>query len=416
MIRREKIAPSAAVLVESMRDIGYSLQTAVADIIDNSITSGARRIELLTDTHSDNPSIGILDDGIGMSETELLEAMRPGSKSPLDSRPQHDLGRFGLGLKTASFSQCRRLTVLTRSRGMTSCAVWDLDVISKTDEWLVEVVSNTEHIPWSSKLGDSGTLVVWQKLDRLVDKENSNSQQSLNRHIDEAATHIELVFHRFLSGEKGIKKVLMSLNGRDLEPFDPFHSSHPATILGPEEVFRLGDQEIRIQPVTLPHHKKVSTQEWERYGGTEGYVRNQGFYVYRGKRLIIHGTWFKLMKQTELTKLARVRIDMPNSMDSDWKIDLKKASAQPPEPVRARLRKIIEKIGATSKRVYTTRGNRLVSDSKLPVWKRDQNKNQVFYNLNYEHPVFTSFSNKLAEDQSKGVLETSQIGKLDTTD
>ena len=401
MIRREKIAPSAAVLVESMRDIGYSLQTAVADIIDNSITSGARRIELLADTHSDNPSIGILDDGTGMSETELLEAMRPGSKSPLDSRPQHDLGRFGLGLKTASFSQCRRLTVLTRSRGMTSCAVWDLDVISKTDEWLVEVVSNAEHIPWSSKLGDSGTLVVWQKLDRLVDKENSNSQRSLNRHIDETATHITLVFHRFLSGEKGIKKVLMSLNGRELEPFDPFHSSHPATILGPEEVFRLGDQEIRIQPVTLPHHKKVSMQEWERYAGPEGYVRNQGFYVYRGRRLIIHGTWFKLMRQTELTKLARVRIDMPNSMDSDWKIDLKKASAQPPEPVRARLRKIIEKIGATSKRVYTTRGNRLVSDSKLPVWKRDQNKNQVFYNLNYEHPVFTSFSNKLAEDQRR---------------
>ena len=401
MIRREKIAPSAAVLVESMRDIGYSLQTAVADIIDNSITSGARRIELLADTHSDNPSIGILDDGTGMSETELLEAMRPGSKSPLDSRPQHDLGRFGLGLKTASFSQCRRLTVLTRSRGMTSCAVWDLDVIAKTDEWMVEVVSNTEQIPWSSKLGDSGTLVVWQKLDRLVDKENSNSQRSLNRHIDEAATHITLVFHRFLSGEKGIKKVLISLNGRKLEPFDPFHLSHPATILGPEEVFRLGDQEIRIQPVTLPHNKKVSTQEWERYAGPEGYVRNQGFYVYRGKRLIIHGTWFKLMRQTELTKLARVRIDMPNSMDSDWKIDLKKASAQPPEPVRDRLRKIIEKIGATSKRVYTTRGNRLVSGSKLPVWKRDQNKNQVFYSLNYEHPVFTSFSDKLADNQRR---------------
>ena len=406
MIRREKIAPSAAVLVESMRDIGYSLQTAVADIIDNSITSGARRIELLADTHSDNPSIGILDDGTGMSETELLEAMRPGSKSPLDSRPQHDLGRFGLGLKTASFSQCRRLTVLTRSRGMTSCAVWDLDVIAKTDEWMVEVVSNTEQIPWSSKLGDSGTLVVWQKLDRLVDKENSNSQRSLNRHIDEAATHITLVFHRFLSGEKGIKKVLISLNGRKLEPFDPFHLSHPATILGPEEVFRLGDQEIRIQPVTLPHNKKVSTQEWERYAGPEGYVRNQGFYVYRGKRLIIHGTWFKLMRQTELTKLARVRIDMPNSMDSDWKIDLKKASAQPPEPVRDRLRKIIEKIGATSKRVYTTRGNRLIESNRLPVWRRFQDKNQISYSLDPEHPAFASFSEKLPEDQRK------EFGKL----
>ncbi len=404
--KRKTIAPRADILIESMRDIGYSLQTAIADIIDNSITAESRKIELLVNTHSDNPAIGILDDGTGMSNEELLDAMRLGSKNPLDGRSRDDLGRFGLGLKTASFSQCRHLTVLTRRDGRTSGAIWDLDSVARTNDWLVEVVSSTEGIPWADKLGESGTLVVWQKLDRLVGGGNEGDGQNFVRQIDETATHIELVFHRFLSGKAGVKKIQVLLNNRILEPFDPFHSWHPATILRAEEVFLLENQEIRIQSVTLPHHGKVSSEEWNRYAGPEGYVRNQGFYVYRGKRLIIHGTWFKLAKQTELTKLSRVRIDIPNDMDSDWKIDLKKSSARPPAPVRDRLRRIITEIGATSRRVYTSRGTRLIESNRLPVWRRFQDKNQISYSLDLEHPAFASFSEKLPEDQRK------EFGKL----
>ncbi len=400
-VRRARVAPRASVLIESMRDIGYSLPTAVADVMDNSITAGARNVELLADTGSDVPAIAILDDGSGMSEKELLEAMRPGTKSPLDYRTEHDLGRFGLGLKTASFSQCRRLTVLTRKNGRASCAVWDLDVVAETDEWFVEFISDHRGLPWQEKLGENGTLVIWQKLDRLVDEKSSDDHQNLVRQIDETATHVELVFHRFLSGEASPKKVLMSLNGRALKPLDPFHSSHPATCSGPEEVIRLGEQEIRIEPFTLPHHKKVSAGEWARYAGPEGYIKNQGFYVYREKRLIIHGTWFNLAKQAELTKLARVRIDMPNGMDAEWKIDVKKASAQPPAAVRDRLRRIIEAIGAQSKRAYTVRGKRLISGNRLPVWSRTQDKNQISYGLNGEHPVFRSFSDKLDEEHRR---------------
>ena len=384
-----------------MRDIGYSLSTAVADVIDNSIAANARKIELLTDTHSENPAIGILDDGVGMSEAALLEAMRPGSRNPLESRAEHDLGRFGLGLKTASFSQCRRLTVLTRQQGKASCAIWDLDFVAETDEWLVEVSSDAEGVPWSDKLGESGTLVVWQKLDRLSGTETRENQRNLVRQIDEMATHIELVFHRFLSGEGGRGRVSILLNGRRLEPFDPFHSRHPATIFGPEEVFSVGTREIRIQPMTLPHHQKVSAEQWNRYAGSEGYVRNQGFYVYREKRLIIYGTWFNLARQTEMTKLARVRVDMPNSMDSDWKIDLKKASAQPPAQVRDRLRRIVEEIGATSRRVYRGRGERLTRDDRLPVWIRVQIKNQISWTLNSDHPAFAGFSAQLDEERRK---------------
>ena len=221
--RRERVAPRASVLIESMRDIGYSLQTAVSDIVDNSITAGATLITFLADTASEDPTIGVLDDGFGMTESELLEAMRPGSRSPLEERVRADLGRFGLGLKTASFSQCRKLTVLTRKSGVTACAIWDLDLVAELDEWMVEFIEDISEIPWFENLVGDGTLIIWQNLDRLVDKVNPSDRQNLVRQIDETATHIELVFHRFLSGEPGLKKIRMELNGRALRPFDPFH-------------------------------------------------------------------------------------------------------------------------------------------------------------------------------------------------
>lgn len=400
-MRHERVAPRAAMLIESMRDLGYSLKTALADIIDNSITAQARSIELFADTTTKGCQIAIVDDGHGMDETEILAAMRPGTRSPLDQRHSADLGRFGLGLKTASFSQCRRLTVVSRKNGKTCCARWDLDDVVKADDWLVEIPDDYLDVPWLDRLGEHGTLVLWEKLDRLLDRNGVENHTNVVHQLDEASEHLKLVFHRFLEGEKGIQKIAISLNGRTLDPFDPFHSKHPATQTGPLETIRVDGHDITIQSFTLPHHKKVSMADWDRYAGRDGYVKNQGFYVYRGKRLIIYGTWFGLARQSELTKLARVRIDIPNWLDSDWKVDVKKASAQPPAVVRDRLRRIIETIGASSRRVYTARGQRLVSDNRLPAWTRLQDKNEISYCLNYEHPVFADFSNRLPDDLRK---------------
>lgn len=398
-INEQELPPRASTLVESLRDIGYSLQTALADVIDNSLTAGARKIELFAETHAESPSIGILDDGMGMHQSELLEAMRPGSRSPLESRSERDLGRFGLGLKTASFSQCRRLTVLTSRSGVVSTAVWDLDTVAARDRWVVEVPASTDGIPWSDRLDGDGTLVVWQKLDRLVGLNGQDDRQDFVRQLDEAASHIEFVFHRFLSGrENRESRVQVSLNGRDLEPYDPFHSHHPATQHHQEETVLFNGTKILVRPVTLPHHDKVSQEDWKRYAGPEGYVNNQGFYLYRNRRLILHGTWFRLAPQAELTKLSRVLIDMPNNLDSDWKLDVKKASAQPPVPVRERLRRIVERIGVPSKRTYTARGARLTEDSPVPVWTRSQDKNRISYAINQDHPLFASFVSRLDDD------------------
>ena len=398
-VREREVPPRASVLIESLRDVGYSLQTAIADVIDNSLTAGAKRIDLLADPRADSAAIAILDDGAGMTEAELLEAMRPGSRSPRDERDASDLGRFGLGLKTASFSQCRRLTVVTRRHGSASCAIWDLDVVAAKDKWIVQFPESTAEVPWANRLASDGTLVVWEKLDRLVGRTAPRAERDLTRQLSETAAHVEFVFHRFLAGRG---RVRIALNERELEPFDPFHSDHSATQHHPQETFSLGGQPIVIRPVTLPHHDKVSAAEWRRFAGPEGYTHNQGFYLYRNKRLIVHGTWFGLARKAELTKLSRVLIDIPNSLDAEWKIDVKKASAQPPPPVRERLRQIIEGLGVPSKRAYTARGARLTGDrNRLPVWTRSQNKNRITYGLNLDHPVLTSFSERLDTGTSR---------------
>lgn len=401
--RELELVPRASALAESLRDMGYSLRTALADVIDNSITAGARKVELLADTHDQVPAIGVLDDGCGMTRSELLDAMRPGSRSPLEDRGADDLGRFGLGLKTASFSQCRRVTVYTRKDGIASRATWDLDTVAARDKWVVEVDNSQDAVGtrWSECLIGDGTLVVWEKLDRLIGSEDQTDRSDLVQQLDDAASHLEFVFHRFIAA-RGRMRVTMSLNGRELRAFDPFHSSHPATQHHAEEVINLDGREILIWPVTLPHHDKVEKAEWERLAGPEGYVSNQGFYLYRNRRLILHGTWFRLARQLELTKLARVGIDIPNTMDAEWKIDVKKASAQPPPPVRRRLHKIIERMGVPSRRTYMGRGTRLTSENRLPVWERKQDKNRISYEINSEHPLITAFRRRLGIETASG--------------
>lgn len=397
-LKTARADPHASMLIESMRDIGYSLESALADVVDNSITAGAMTVRLFADTAASEPRFAILDDGEGMTQAELLEAMRPGSRNPLDQRSSSDLGRFGLGMKTASFSQCRRLTVVSKRKGQFAVACWDLDYVAHTNEWRVQIPDDAEVIPWVDQLGPKGTLILWEKLDRLVDTEtNTEAHQHLMRRLDDAIDHLELVFHRFLAGERGVKKIAIMLNDRPLTPFDPFNSSHPATITGPIERIKVRGRHVIVQTFTLPHHKKVTPAEWERYAGRAGYTRNQGFYLYRGKRLIIHGTWFGLARQMELTKLARVRIDMANELDDAWKIDVRKSSAHPPRNVRERLRRIIEEIGAGSKRVYTARGHRLVSESRVPVWQRVQDKNEIRYQIHSAHPLLANFSKCLTE-------------------
>ncbi|MGI3213119.1 ATP-binding protein [Roseovarius tibetensis] len=401
--REVDATPYAASLIEGHRDFGYSLETALADIIDNAITAGARTATLIADTVADEPWIALADDGSGMTETELVEAMRLGSKNPTDDREAEDLGRFGLGLKSASFSQCRSLTVLTRKDDRTSCARWDLDRVAKRNDWSLELIDNPELVTGHDLLSETGTVVIWEKLDRLSGgymHDRAKRAEHMNSELSRAEHHLRLVFHRFLEGAK--PRLKLSLNGRPLKPVDPMATTHVATQKDPEEVLRLRQGDVLIRCHTLPHHKRMSREEWEEIGGPEGHLKSQGLYVYREKRLIIAGGWLGLARQTELTKLCRIAVDIPNTMDAEWKIDVKKASAQLPPVVRERLKKVVERFVGTSKRTYRSRGQKLVDETRFPIWNKVQNDGQIVFRPNLEHPVFRTYAEQLPEELREG--------------
>jgi hypothetical protein len=386
-----------------MRDFGYTLETAMADIIDNSVTAGASSVRILTETGSDEPWIAIIDDGGGMTEAELIEAMRPGSKNPLDEREGHDLGRFGLGLKSASFSQCRQLTVISRKAGEVAAATWDLDRVAATNVWSVDLEDDLSDFPVAKCLFETGTIVLWRNLDRLSTNfvhDAARRAAEINKALASAERHLRLCFHRYMEGSR--PKLQLLLNGRCLSPIDPFATDHKATQVDPEERLTLTNGEVVTQCFTLPHHKMMSKSDWDDLGGPEGHLRSQGFYIYREWRLIIAGSWLGLARQTELTKLSRVRVDIPNTMDADWKIDVLKSSAQMPPVVRDRLRRIIERLQGTSRRTYQRRGRKLVAEENLPLWTRVQKDGCIVYRPNSEHPSITGFTNSLPEEFRHG--------------
>lgn len=402
-VREVDATPYASSLIEGHRDFGYNLETALADLIDNAITAGASTVELIADTIADEPWIALADNGSGMTENELVDAMRLGSKNPTDERGSEDLGRFGLGLKSASFSQCRSLTVLTRQDDRTSCARWDLDRVAKRNDWSLELIDNPEVVTGHDLLPETGTIVIWEKLDRLsggYTHDRAKRAEHMNSELSRAENHLRLVFHRFLEGTK--PRLKLSLNGRPLKPIDPMATTHAATQKDPEEVLRLRQGDVLITCYTLPHHKRMSREQWEEVGGPEGHLKSQGLYVYREKRLIIAGGWLGLARQTELTKLCRIAVDIPNTMDAEWKIDVKKASAQLPPMVRERLKKVVERFVGTSKRTYRSRGQKLVDENRFPIWNRVQKDGQIVFRPNLEHPVFRTYAEQLPEDLREG--------------
>jgi len=397
-----EVRPNARALIESLRDIGYTMSSALADIIDNSLTAGATEISIRVHSDPQDTAIGIVDNGNGMSRAELLEAMRPGSRSPTETRNADDLGRFGLGLKTASFSQCRRLTVITRFKGSVSVAIWDLDVVVARNAWVVETRGSAEGVRFADLLKNDGTLVLWEKIDRVGLELGS---QNFLRIMDEASKHLELVFHRFMKSEHGRKAVSFDMNGRKLVPVDPFAEWHDATIRQAEDR-RVAGGAVTIQPFILPHRNKVSSEaEWKKMGLSEGHMKSQGFYLYRNKRLIRHATWFRMAPQHRLTQLARVRIDIGNESDAAWKIDVLKASASPPPALRDYLRRLIEGLGGKSKRVYRKRGAKLTDENPLPLWQRTKTDNRISYALNGDHPSMAAFADTLTEAQENAFGE-----------
>lgn len=390
-------SPGASALIESLRSIGYDLPTAVADIIDNSITAHAKNIDVTLYWAGSDSWICIADDGEGMSESELFEAMRPGSQNPLETRSADDLGRFGLGLKTASFSQARRLAVFSCKAARSNSREWDLDYVESTNEWrlFTEASDDSKRCLPATREGQNGTTVVWTKLDRLTSTEHVSdaaAHKRFNDAVDHVRDYLSLIFHRFL--EAGALKI--SINGIPVEPWNPFAESHPATYKSPLEIIPYRGSSIRFQGFVLPHKDKLTEQEFYNLGGLNGWAAQQGFYVYRNQRLLVFGDWLRLgspnpWTRDEQYKLARISIEITNRTDTDWQLDVKKSRARPPAIIRARLTDLAAKIRMQARTIFAHRGQygpRSPVPAKLErPWQTVQRGGKRYYAINREHPL-----------------------------
>lgn len=380
--------PLASSLMATARSFGnYDLAAALADLIDNSIRAKAKRIAISFEPTDDDVIVRIRDDGVGMDKEALIKAMRPASANPDDPRDAADLGRFGWGLKSASLSQARVLTVISWTQSGVGAARWDIDDL---DDWSMELITGRQAVKLlrSPQVSKSGTEVVWSHCDRLIDTGlKGGIDEQLNDKITHAQKQLSLIFHRYLSGEAS-GRFSIEVQGLVLKPADPFMSQHPATQTIDEEFIKLrGEEKISVKPFTIPHFSKLTVEEKEILGGDEGLVRNQGFYVYRNQRLIIYGTWFRLVPHGELSQLTRVRVDLPNTLDKDWKITLDKSDAQMPVVLRTRLKELVKRFAKRSTKANKKRGTDLTIGSQEPVWKRIAQHGRIRYQINRDHPL-----------------------------
>lgn len=391
----ELVPPRAHSLAESLRAFGYSLPNAIADLIDNSITAEATLIDITFWWDGTQSFIKIEDDGCGMDEQTLSEAMRFGSKGPMEIREEDDLGRFGLGLKTASFSQCRKVTVRSKPlNGGEGTRCWDLDFIRENGDWaLLRGVRSMEDEETVGHVGgDHGTIVLWQNMDRVVGSSatgDNNARRRFQKIIDDTSIHLGMIFHRFLCGKDAIS---IQVNGTPVKGWDPFLLNRPGQQQLPVEIFGSGERLVTVTPYVLPHQSKIeSAEEFELAGGPEGWNSHQGFYIYRNKRLISSGGWLGMFKREEHYKLARIQVDIGNALDNDWKIDVRKARAHPPDDMMTNLRRIATKTRSIAVEVYRHRGKRIKMvgqpSSISYVWEAITVGNRISYTLNREHPL-----------------------------
>jgi hypothetical protein len=401
--------PKASSMVEALRGLGYSPATALADIIDNSISAGADRVELEFSWAGSLSTITISDNGHGMARIGLLAAMRLGERSPLDERKEHDLGRFGLGLKTASFSQCRRLTVASTRDGESSCLRWDLDRLASApgDGWyLLEGPDPQSRVDFDSlRAKGANTVVAWEVMDRLVTP--GFSEQDFLDLMDVVQGHLEMVFHRFLVSSR--KKLVIKINGRALRPWDPLLVDHPATWNSPVTRLLSASGVVEVQCHVLPHKDRLDIATYERVAGPDGWTAQQGFYVYRNQRLLVAGSWLGLGRgrawsKEEAHRLARVRIDLPNSADMDWKIDIRKSIARPPVTLREHLTRLAEDTRERARRVFAHRGtppSRAGAEPVANVWRTERFNGGVRYRIDPEHPAVRAVLDQAGASQAE---------------
>lgn len=351
---RYDVTPSASRLTESLRDIGYDFPAAVADIVDNSVAAGARHVAVDIEFDGPDSRVFIADDGHGMGPAALTEALRFGTRRIYATS---DLGRFGLGLKTASLSQCRCVTVVSRTgvaNGRKTARMLDLDLVADWDDWLIVDPGPSDRDAARARsylLDGPGTVVLWRDLDRVL-PDNRPDGGWARRRLDSlalrTAEHLSMVFHRFLEGTVG-DGLTITVNDTKLSPWNPFAPHEPATVELPVQEFEIEARRtvgaVKLTRFVLPSHDRFRDPEgFDRLSGPLKWNRQQGIYVYRAGRLVQWGGWAGIRAIDEHTKLARAALEFETDLDELFNINVSKMRVSVPPQLRQMLEQPINEL------------------------------------------------------------------------
>ncbi len=396
--------PEASSMIETFRAIGYSVETAIADIVDNSITADAKNIWIEFAWDGPDTILSIVDDGYGMDDNQLIQAMRPGSVNPLEERKEGDLGRFGLGLKTASFSQCRKFAVVSKiQNGGSSYWAWDLDFVNHVKSWrLIKFCPNNNEFLHKIEKLRAGTAVVWWEIDRLTKNTGKDDEKARAKFLavmDKVKKHLGMVFHRFI--DEGLQ---IHFNGRQIESWDPFMIGFDGLQTKPENYLEGG--KVKIKGFVLPHRSKLSPDEYNYGKGPEdSWTAHQGFYVYRNKRLLVAGDWLGYFKKEVHYDLCRIRIDLDSTMDMEWQTDIKKSVVRPPGRLKDFVTSVAKDVRAQAVEVYRHKGKvinrKLMKDEFHHFWEERVRHGKRFYKLNRNHPMIHELLTEMSGNNSK---------------
>lgn len=411
-MRRISNPPKAKYLMGSMRHMGYSFVDATADVMDNSVSAGCKIIRLLFPANPDHIYVGILDDGHGMSSQELFRAMCYGSQANEKERSENDLGRYGLGMKSASLSQCRKMTVVSKKEGDICAYRWDYDEITSQGErsdWPVLELNLKEikllHCYEELAQLDHGTLVLWEDFDGMYKSSGGRIYETLTRNRNLLLDRLPLIYHRFMEEDN----LRLFVNYEELKPLDPFLVNRSecswGTIQQPLTDSNGKEHFVQITPYKLPFVTEMSSAEQYIIGGADKMSKMQGYYIYRGRRLIRYGTWFGTPRH-EVSKYARVKVDIPNCMDDIWNVDVMKRNAEIPIELSKLLDKTIGALIAKSTRQTNFRGRAVTSpdEKEKYVWDRIESRNDYYsYKINRNNAFIRSVLEQLNDSQSTAV-------------
>lgn len=360
-MRTIDVTPSAKRLTSSLRDIGYDLPTAIADLVDNAISADATRVDVNLRFEGLDSYIVVADDGSGMTEQTLDEALRMGTRRVYESK---DLGRYGLGMKTASLSLGRRMTAVTRHaprQRRLYARELDLCRFERTDRWeVVDPRSSRARDVAAEWLDDGpGTVIVIDQLDRVLPErapEGGWARRRFATWAGRTANYLSMVFHRFIEGEYGLP-LTIAVNGEKVEPWNPLGPDEPARRLLPRRSFTVetgdGADTVWFSPVVLPARREFSSQEeFERLSGPGKWNRQQGLYIYRAGRMIQSGGWSHLRAQDEHTKLARAALEFDTRLDEAFRINIAKMRVSLPGQLRTMLERPVQELCAQANAAY----------------------------------------------------------------